>query len=172
MKLSIIVAMAESGVIGRDNALPWRLRADLARFKRLTMGHHLLMGRKTWESIGRPLPGRTMVVITRRAGFSADGIRVAGSIDEALEIARRAGETEAFVAGGAQIYRQMLERADRIYMTRIHAEIEGDTFFPEIDASRWREVAREDHEPDDRSPYRFSFIDYELAGMDRRPNAT
>jgi dihydrofolate reductase len=162
MKLSIIVAVAANGVIGRDNKLPWRLRADLARFKRLTMGHHLLVGRKTWESIGRPLPGRTMVVITRRAGYSAGGIRAAGSIDAALEIARRAGETETFVAGGAEIYRQTIERADRIYLTRIHAEIEGDTFFPEIDGSRWREVAREDREPDDRNPYRFSFIDYEI----------
>lgn len=162
MKLSIIVAMAANGVIGKDNTLPWRLRADLARFKRLTMGHHLLVGRKTWESIGRPLPGRTMVVITRRDGFSADGIRVAGSIDEALEIARRAGETEAFVAGGAEIYRQVLERADRLYLTRIHAAIEGDTFFPELDGSRWREVAREDREPDERNPYPFSFVDYEV----------
>jgi dihydrofolate reductase len=163
MKLSIIVAMAANAVIGKDNGLPWRLRADLARFKRLTMGHHLLMGRKTWESIGRPLPGRTMVVITRRDGVSAAGIRIAESIEEALEIARGAGETEAFVAGGAEIYRQMLDRADRLYLTRIHAEIEGDTFFPEIDWSRWREVKREDRDPDDRNPLPFSFIDYEIA---------
>src|SRR5262245_37513826 len=129
MRISLIAAMAENGVIGRGGQLPWRLEADLARFKQLTMGHTVIMGRKTWESIGRPLPGRRMIVVTRQGRYAADGIEVAGNLEAALEAARVAGEEEAFIIGGAEVYRQALPLADRLYMTLVLAEIEGDTKF-------------------------------------------
>lgn len=132
MKLSLIVAIADNGVIGRDQDLPWRLSSDLRRFRRLTMGHHLLMGRRTIDSIGRALPGRSMVAISRGRPPLPDGIARAGSLEEAIEIARRGGEDEAFVAGGAEIFRQALPLADRLYLTRVHAAVEGDVGFAEI----------------------------------------
>jgi dihydrofolate reductase len=163
MTVSIIVAMTADRVIGRDNTLPWRLPADLRRFKRLTSGHHLLVGRKTWESIGRPLPGRTMVVITRRRDYRAEGVTIAHSVDEALAVARAAGEDEAFVAGGEQVYREALASADRIYLTLVHATVAGDAFFPEHDPSDWVEVGREAREADDRNPHALSFITYDIS---------
>jgi dihydrofolate reductase len=150
--------MTADRVIGRDNALPWRLPADLRRFKRLTLGHHLLVGRKTWESIGRPLPGRTMVVITRRRDYRAEGATIVHSLDQALAIAREAGDDEAFVAGGEQIYREAVGTADRIYLTLVHATVEGDAFFPDCDRSAWVEVEREEREADERNPHAVSFI--------------
>ncbi|MFY0580643.1 dihydrofolate reductase [Cystobacter fuscus] len=132
MRLSAIVAMASNRCIGRDNTLPWRLPADLQRFKRLTLGHTLLMGRKTYESIGRPLPGRTMLVVTRQHGWAPEGIEVAHSLEEAL--ARARGD-EIFLAGGAQLYEQAMDRVRRLYLTRIDREYEGDTFFPDVDLS-------------------------------------
>ncbi len=143
MQISIIAAMAENGVIGRDGQLPWHLKADLQRFKRLTMGHTIIMGRKTWESIGRPLPGRRMVVVTRQNGYQAEGVQVAASLDDALALARLAGDEEAFIIGGAEIYRLALPLADRLYLTRVLAPVEGDTTFPEFDASHWRLVESE-----------------------------
>src|SRR5437867_8251794 len=130
MTLSIIAAMARNRVIGRDNRLPWHLPADLARFKQLTMGHWLLVGRKTYDSIGRPLPGRTIVVITRNKGFTAKGVLVAYSLAEAVRMA--AGD-EVFVAGGAQIYQQALPLARRMYLTILDQDFEGDAFFPDFD---------------------------------------
>ncbi|MDX1390536.1 MAG: dihydrofolate reductase, partial [Acidobacteriota bacterium] len=118
----------------------------------------------TYESIGRPLPGRKSVVITRRADLELEGVTVAGTIEEAIAIAERAGDDEAFVAGGAEIFRQTLDRADRLYLTLIHAEIEGDARFPEIDETRWRQVARENHDADERNAYAFSFVDFEAVG--------
>ena len=161
MKLSIIVAVAESGVIGRDNDLPWYLPADLKRFKQLTMGHHLLMGRKTFEAIGRALPGRTTVVITRGDATLPEGVQRAGSLEEALAKAAAAGEDEAFVAGGAQIYTLALPRADRLYLTKIHAAIEGDTRLPELTESEWHLLSQEDHEPEGKNEYSYSFLTYE-----------
>ena len=161
MKLSIIVAVAESGVIGRDNDLPWYLPADLKRFKQLTMGHHLLMGRKTFEAIGRALPGRTTVVITRGDPTLPEGVQRAGSLEEALAKAAAAGEDEAFVAGGAQIYTLALPRADRLYLTKIHAAIEGDTRLPELTESEWHLLSQEDHEPEGKNEYTYSFLTYE-----------
>jgi dihydrofolate reductase len=161
MKLSIIVAVAESGVIGRDNDLPWYLPADLKRFKQLTMGHHLLMGRKTFEAIGRALPGRTTVVITRGDPTLPEGVQRAGSLEEALAKAAAAGEDEAFVAGGAQIYTLALPRADRLYLTKIHAAIEGDTRLPELTESEWHLLSQEDHEPEGKNEYSYSFLTYE-----------
>lgn len=166
MTISIIVAMTADRVIGRDNTLPWRLPADLRRFKRLTLGHHLVVGRKTWESIGRPLPGRKMVVITRQRDFRADGVEVVHSVDDALAVARENGEDEVFIAGGEEIYRQTLARAHRLYLTRVHATIEGDAFFPECDAAAWTEVEREDRAADEKNPHAFSFITYEASRND------
>ncbi len=137
MKLSIIVAVADNGVIGKDNTLPWRLSADLKRFKGLTMGHHLLMGRTTFESIGRPLPGRTTIVLSRGNPKLPEGVLLAGSLTEAGEIAFAAGETEAFVAGGAAAYKEALPEADLLYLTRVAGEYEGDTFFPEWNRDGW-----------------------------------
>ncbi|HEY0094211.1 MAG TPA: dihydrofolate reductase [Archangium sp.] len=157
MRLSAIVAMASNRCIGRDNTLPWRLPADLQRFKRLTMGHTLLMGRKTYESIGRPLPGRTMLVVTRQQGWAPEGIEVAHSLEEAL--ARARGD-EVFLAGGAQLYEQAMDRVGRLYLTRIDREYEGDTFFPEVELSGWRLVA-EEHHPATAAEPPFSFLTYE-----------
>ncbi len=160
-RVSLIAAVSENGVIGRGGGLPWRLSKDLRRFKELTMGHHLVIGRRTWDEVGKPLPGRIMVVVTRDREFAPDGVLVAHSLEEALDLA--AGDFEVFVGGGAEIYRVALERAlvDRLYITRVHAEVEGDTVFPEIDLKGWRLVSREDHDSDDRNEYPFSFLVYE-----------
>ncbi len=159
MKLSIIAAMSANRVIGRDNSLPWKLPEDWKRFKNLTMGHHLLMGRKTFESIGQPLPGRTTVVITRQSRYSPTGALVAHSIEQALQMA--AQESEVFVAGGAQIYQQMLPRADRLYLTSIDKEFEGDTAFPDFDESDWQLIFKENRGPDEKNSYHYSFLTYE-----------
>ncbi len=169
MRLSIIAAMSVNRVIGSNNDLPWRLPADLKRFKSLTMGHHLIMGRKTFESIGQPLPGRTTVVITHQAGYAPAGVLVAHSIEQALEIA--AGDDEVFVAGGGQIYQQLLPRADRLYLTSIHEEFEGDTNFPEFEESDWKLISEEDCEADEKNPYPYSLLVYERKNASRRRSA-
>ena len=146
MSLQAIAAMAANRVIGDGDRLPWHLPEDLARFKRLTMGGTLILGRKTWESIGRPLPGRRMVVVTRQPVYAPEGVTVARSIEEALERAREGkgeGEGNVWIAGGAEIYRQALDRCERLYLTRIEAEFPGDAFFPEIDEAVWRKVEEE-----------------------------
>lgn len=147
MTVSLIAAVAENGVIGRAGGLPWHLPADLRRFKRLTTGHHLIVGRATWESVGRPLPDRTFVVVTGRPGYAAPGARVVRSLAEGIRLAREAGDEEPFVAGGAGIYREALERGlvDRLYLTRIRRAYEGDTRFPSFDESLWRVVELERH---------------------------
>ncbi|HSM12751.1 MAG TPA: dihydrofolate reductase [Thermoanaerobaculia bacterium] len=171
MPVSLIAAVAANGVIGRDGGLPWRLPEDLRRFRCLTLGHFLIVGRRTWESVGRPLPGREFVVVTRRGGLADRSLRVARSVSEAIELARRAGDDEPFVAGGAGIYREALEQAlvDRIYLTRIEADYEGDTSFPPFDESAWELIDREDHaaEPEKELPA-FAFLTYER----RPPGAT
>jgi dihydrofolate reductase len=159
MKLSLIAAMADNRVIGHENRLPWHLPADLQHFKAITLGKPVLMGRKTWESLGRPLPGRTNIVITRDAGYIAEGCVVAHSLEEAV---RAAGEAaEIMVIGGAQLYRQALPLADTIYLTLVHAEFQGDTRFPDWQPKEWRETARIDHAADDRNPHAYSFITLE-----------
>ena len=164
MKMSLIAALATNNVIGRNNQVPWCLPTDLRRFKALTMGHHLIMGRKTYDSVGRPLPGRTNVVITRRDDWSDEGVIVAHSLEEALRIAASAGETEAFIAGGAEIYQLAIHRADRMHLTRVHAEVEGDTFFPEFDdVSEWKLVDAEHCDADEKNEFPFSFLTYERA---------
>ena len=165
MNLSIIAAVAENGVIGRDGQLPWHLSSDLQRFKRLTMGHAILMGRKTWESIGRPLPGRTSIVISRQADYQPghDGVFVATNLDEALAHARRSvaktdaeGETapdDAFIIGGARIYEMCFPRADRLLVTRVHGEIAGDVYFPQVDWDAWQLVEENRHAADEKNDY-------------------
>lgn len=157
MKLSIIVARAANGVIGRDNALPWRLPADLAHFKRTTIGRPIVMGRKTWDSIGRPLPGRRSLVVTRNASWSAPGAERASSLDAAL--AACADVDEVFVIGGAQLYADALPRADRVVVTEIARDYEGDARIPGLDPAQWRVASREAHAAEgDAPPY--AFVDY------------
>lgn len=159
MPLSLIVAVAENQVIGREGQLPWRLSADLRRFKRLTMGHRIVMGRKTYESIGRALPGRTSIVLTRQADFqAAEGVLVADSLEAAL---REAGDDEVFVIGGAGVYRESLPRATRVYLTRVHADVEGDTFFPRLDPQTWRLVEQHPHPADEKNDFAHTFQVYE-----------
>lgn len=161
MTLSIIVAVAENGVIGRGNELPWRLSDDLRRFKRLTMGHAVIMGRKTWESIARPLPGRRMIVVTRQPDYVAAGVELAPNLPAACGLASARAEEEAFIIGGAEIYRQALPLADRLYLTRIHATVEGDKFFPDYDANEWRLVSAEHAPADDKNEHATTFEIYE-----------
>ena len=154
--MSIVVAMAANGVIGRDNQLPWHLPADLKHFKQTTMGKPILMGRKTWESIGRPLPGRTNIVITRDSSYSAAGCEVVNSIDAAIAAAGE--QDEVMVIGGAELYRQVLSDTDTIYLTRIHEAFDGDTCFPELRNTEWHQVERVDHEADEKNSHDYSFI--------------
>jgi dihydrofolate reductase len=156
--LSLIVAMSENRVIGRNGRLPWHLSSDLRRFKQLTLGHHLVMGRRTFEAIGRLLPGRISVVITRQAGYQAAGALAAGNLDAALGLT--AGDGEVFVVGGAEIYRLALPAADRIFLTLVHAQLEGDAFFPAWDEAAWHLVESTRHPRDDRNEYAYSFLTY------------
>lgn len=143
MIISIIVAMDEAGGIGKNGTLPWRLRTDLQRFKRITLGHSLIMGRKTFDSIGRPLPGRTNIIITRNRQFAAPGCRVTNSLKMALQIANESNEQEVFVIGGGQIFEQSLALADRIYLTCVHTISDSQVFFPPLDWARWQILEQE-----------------------------
>ncbi len=151
--------MAENRVIGVNNTLPWRLPADLRHFRQLTTGHHVIMGRRNYESIGKPLPDRTNIVITRNPAYQAPGCRVKHSLVDALQNTQ--DDPEVFIIGGAEIYRQAIAGADRIYLTLVHADISGDTFFPEFDAREWRETGRARHEADEKNPYAYSFVTYD-----------
>ena len=152
LPLVLVVAAGRNRVIGGDNRLLWRISSDMRRFRRLTMGKPMVMGRKTFESIGKALPGRETIVVTRDAAFSADGVLAAGSIDDALrlagEAAARLGAREIVIVGGGEIYRQTIDHADRIEMTEVGLAPDGDTFFPVIDAAVWKETAREAHAKD------------------------
>ncbi len=160
MIVSLIVAVSENGVIGAQGDLPWRLSDDLRRFKALTMGHHLLLGRRTFESIQRPLPGRRVIVLTRNPSYQASDSPieyiVVHSLDEALELAREAGEEELFIGGGAAIFALALPLTDRIYWTRVHAIVEGDTFFPPFDRLDWALQRAEFLPADERNQYPFT----------------
>lgn len=157
--LSIVVALTENNVIGNGNELPWRMSDDLKRVKALTMGHHLIMGRKTYESIGRPLPGRTTIIITRQSDFKAEGCIVLSSLKEAIQQA--AHDPEAFVFGGGEIFKQALPLADRLYLTRIHTTIHGDTHFPEIDPKEWKLIDQKEFPADEKNQFACSVITYE-----------
>ncbi len=161
MMISQIVAVAENNVIGKDNDLIWRLPADLKYFKKTTSGHHILMGRKNYESIGKPLPNRTSVIITRNKDYKAEGCIVVNSITEALEVAKANGETEAFIIGGGEIYKSSMDKTDKIYYTEVHESFDGDTFYPELDKGKWKEISRETHSKDEKNPYDYSFVVYE-----------
>jgi dihydrofolate reductase len=155
-KLSLIAAMAENRVIGRDNQLPWRLPADLQHFKRLTLGKPIVMGRKTWESLPGLLPERPHIVITANPDYQAKDCIVVNSIDQALEAA---GDVEEImIVGGAAFYRQMLPMADHLYLTIVHAKVDGDAFFPDYDESQWQERERDAHHADERNPFDYTFL--------------
>ncbi|MBN1145992.1 MAG: dihydrofolate reductase [Anaerolineales bacterium] len=157
MIISLIVAMDEKGGIGKDGSIPWRLSADLKLFKQTTMGHHLVMGRLTYESIGHPLPGRTNIVVTRNPDYQAPGCLLAHSVAAALALAESRGETEVFVIGGGQIYSLALRLADRIYLSRVHAQVDCDVFFPEFDERDWVEMESAFYPADEKNQYPFTF---------------
>lgn len=153
--LSLIVAMGDHNEIGKGGRMPWHLPADLRHFKTVTMGKPVIMGRRTYDSIGKPLPGRRNIVVTRDPAWQAGGCEVAHSLPEALMLA--AGEPEIMLIGGGQLYREALARSQRIYLTRVHGDFDADTFFPALDLSQWREVACESHPVDERNPYPCTF---------------
>lgn len=165
MRIALMWAMARNGVIGRDNKLPWYLPEDLKYFKRVTTGKPVIMGRKTYDSIGRPLPNRTNIVVTRDASLTVPGVKVVTSLDDALDLARAesviSDVEEVIVMGGAEIYAQALPYADRLYVTLVHAEVEGDAVFPPIDLDEYQELAREDFKAEGPNPYDYSFVVYE-----------
>lgn len=157
MDISIIVAIAENNVIGDNNQLIWHIPEDLKRFKALTMGHHIIMGRKTWESIGRALPGRISIVISRNPNYLAPGAIVVTSLEDAL--AKAQSDNEVFIIGGAQIYEQALPLANKLYLTQVHKAFEGDVSFPEIDKNIWKQVSSEKGKPTETDGLEYSFID-------------
>ncbi len=157
--LSIIVAAAENNAIGKDNQLLWHLPNDLNFFKRTTTGHSLIMGRKTLESFGRPLPNRRNIIITRQSDYQCNGAEVVHSLEEALALCQ--GEQIVFIGGGSEIYRQALPLVDQVLLTRVHAVLEGDSFFPELDMNEWQLVSSEPHPADERHAYAYTFMVYE-----------
>lgn len=163
LRLSLLVAMARNRVIGRNNKLPWHLPADLKHFKFLTMGKTIVMGRKTYESIGKPLPGRVNIIITRQAGYEVPGATVVSSIDDALLMCEkiRSINGENFIIGGEELYRQTLKICQRIYITEIQRDFEGDVYFPEVDPNEWKETQRDKHisENDANLEYHFVVLD-------------
>ena len=165
MKRSMIVAMAENRVIGINNKLPWYLPNDLKYFKQVTMGKPIIMGRKTFESIGKPLPGRANIVITRNPDWQAEGVKVVHSLEQAYSLAEAIaeidGQDELMIIGGDQIFQSSLADSDRIYLTKVHALVEGDTWFPEVNWQEWQELGREDYSAEGPNPYDYSFIVYE-----------
>jgi dihydrofolate reductase len=158
MVISIIVAISENGIIGREMDLPWHISADLKRFKALTMGHHIVMGRKTYESIGRLLPGRTTVIITRQSDYQIPGAIVVNSVEQALAVA--VDDLETFIVGGSQIYNLALPLVDTLYITRVHADVEGDTRLDAIDWSAWECESSERHSADEKNNHEYSFEIY------------
>jgi len=155
--VSIIAAMDRKRGIGVDNKLPWRLSADLKRFRELTMSHHIIVGRKTFESIGRPLPGRRMIVVTRDRNYKAEGCDLAHSVEDATRLARERGESEVFICGGAEIYAQSIGIVDRMYLTFVEAEVAADTFFPEFDEQKWGELESVYQPADEKNQFPSTF---------------
>jgi dihydrofolate reductase len=155
--VGIVVAVSENNVIGKDNQLVWHLPADLKHFKNTTMGHPILMGRKTFESIGKPLPGRKSIVITRQEDYKAEGCLIAHTVQEAIEKAKELDD-QVYIIGGAEVYKQALPYVDTIELTKIHHSFDGDTYFPAIKDEEWKIEAKEEHFPDDKNKYSYSFI--------------
>ncbi|WP_426415731.1 dihydrofolate reductase [Aestuariirhabdus sp. LZHN29] len=162
MRIAMIAAVAENGAIGINNKLPWYLPGDLRYFKAVTMGKPVIMGRKTFDSLRKPLPGRTNIVITRDLNYQPEGVKVVHSLEDGLELAQNIGLIngldEMMVIGGEQIYRLALEKADRLYLTKVYQSFDGDAWFPEVDLSQWSEVQREDHFSEDEPPMQFSYL--------------
>lgn len=163
MIISMIAAVARNYVIGNGTTLPWEMPADMRYFMATTCGHHVIMGRKSFEDIGKPLGDRTNIIITRQAGYSVEGAFVVNSLESALQIASERGEAEAFIIGGEQIFTEGLGKAHRIYITWIGTEADGDTHFPQWNPHEWREAKREDHSPDAENPFSYSFTVLERA---------
>ncbi|WPP48249.1 dihydrofolate reductase [Catalinimonas niigatensis] len=157
---SIIAAKSDNGVIGKENDLVWHMPADLKFFKSTTRDHYVIMGRKTFESMNGPLPHRTHIIITRHPDYQVEGCFVVDNIPEAFKIAEEHQQKEVFILGGAEIYRQTINKADKMYITEIKASFEGDAFFPEIDLNYWKEHRREEHEPDAKNPHPYAFVEY------------
>ena len=160
--INIVVAKASNNVIGAKNDLIWHLPNDLKHFKSLTSGHPIIMGRKTYESLGRPLPNRTNIVVTRDQNWNAEGIEIVSSLSKAIEVAKTIAD-DIYVIGGGNIYKQAMEFTDILYITEVHHEFDGDTYFPEIDNDEWEEVEREDFKKDEEHPYAYSFVTYKKA---------
>ena len=161
MIVSMIVAVAKNNVIGKDNKLLWKLSDDLKRFKRITSGHAILMGRKTFESLGKPLPNRTNLVVTRDARYSVGGAYVFNQVNQAVEFAKAEGETELFIIGGGEIYEMMLPAANRLYLTKVHASPDGDTYFPVLNDGEWDVINEEAHKANEKNEFDFVFLDLE-----------
>lgn len=157
---SIIAAKSDNNVIGKENDLVWHMPADLKFFKSTTKDHYVIMGRKTFESMDGPLPNRTHIIITRNPDYQIEGCYVVRSINEAFKIAQEHHQKEVFILGGAEIYRQTMHKADKMYITEIKSSFEGDAFFPEIDFSYWKEHKREEHEADEKNPFPYAFVQY------------
>jgi len=156
--LTIIAAVAKNNALGKDNKLIWHLPADLKRFKNVTLGHHVIMGRKTFESLGKPLPNRITIIITRDSNYTAEGCIVTNSLTQALDAAK--DDKDPFILGGAEIYKQALEFADVLDLTIVHHEFDADVFFPEIDLTVWKETSRKSFKADDKNKYDYSFVKY------------
>ncbi|MCH8317907.1 MAG: dihydrofolate reductase [Bacteroidetes bacterium] len=159
MTISILAAVAQNNVIGKDNKLMWHLPADLKHFKEITMGHHIIMGRKTYQAIGKALPGRTSIIITRQKGFLATDCLVVNSLEEAIKVAKMNNEDEAFIIGGGEIYKLAMNIADKIHLTEIRESFEGDTFFPVINKKKWEEIARKEFSADEKNKYNYAFVE-------------
>jgi dihydrofolate reductase len=157
MKISAIVASSENGGIGKKGKIPWNLKDDLAYFKSVTMGHTLIMGRKTYQSIGMALPGRRMIIVTRQPEFIAEGCLIVNTLREAFALAKSRGEEEVFIAGGSEIYYQTFDLVEKVYMTRVHAVVEADSYFPEVGEPDWILVSEERHSADEEHQYAFTF---------------
>ncbi|PKV76371.1 dihydrofolate reductase [Pontibacter ramchanderi] len=155
--IAIVVAIAENNVIGKDNQLIWHLPADLRHFKQKTMGHPMIMGRKTFESIGKPLPGRTTIIVTRQEDYKAEGCIVVNSVEEAIAKGKELDSEQVSIVGGAEIYKQALPMVDMLYLTEVHHAFNGDTFFPELKEEEWQELSAESHEPDEKNKYPYTF---------------
>ena len=157
--INIVVSKASNNVIGAKNDLIWHLPNDLKHFKNITSGHPIIMGRKTFESLGRPLPNRTNIVVTRDQNWSAENIEIETSLSKAIEAAQKIDQ-DIYIIGGGNIYKQAMEFADVLYITEVHHEFDGDTYYPEIDSDEWEEVEREDFKKDEKHPYAYSFVTY------------
>jgi dihydrofolate reductase len=161
MKISQIVAASQNNVIGKDGGLPWHMPTDMAFFRNKTWGHHIVTGRRNYEAEGKALPGRVNIVLTRKHDFQINDGLVMHKLEDAIAFARNAGEKELFIVGGEEIYKLAMPVTDRIYLTRIHAEVEGDTFYPELDLKTWRQVTIDRRKADEKNPFDYDFIIYE-----------